>query len=94
MSLAKIRPALPNTQLSLDDILPARRRQDEKRGRRYQTVFASIKEIGVIEPLLVCPRRDAPGKYVLLDGLQRFLSLKELGQTLVHCTIVTDKEDI
>jgi hypothetical protein len=94
MSQAKIGPDLPNTQLSLDDILPACRRQDDEGCRRHRATLASIKQMGVVETLLVSPQRDAPEKYVIWNGHQRFLALKEMGQTLVYCTVITDKEDI
>jgi ParB-like chromosome segregation protein Spo0J len=93
MSPAKIEPESPGIQVALDSVLPLRC-PDEKSSRRYRAVLASIREIGLVEPLLVRERLDAPGKYDLLDGHQRFFALRELGQTRVGCTIVTDKEKI
>jgi hypothetical protein len=51
MSQAKIGSELPNTQLPLDDIVLRRRHQGGKNSKRYRAVLASIKELGVIEPL-------------------------------------------
>jgi hypothetical protein len=46
----------------------------------------------LIEPLMVYPRKDAPGRSLLLDGHFRLFALKELGHTAAECIIATDDE--
>src|ERR1019366_6333372 len=66
----------------LSDILPVRRVNDPQSNiKRYRTIRASIKEVGLIEPLVVYPQKGAPGKYLLLDGHLRHYALKDLGRT-------------
>jgi len=58
--------------------------------QKFRQIVASIKEVGVIEPLAVSPQKN--GKYILLDGHMRFEALKELGEEEVTCLISTDDE--
>ena len=46
---------------------------------KYRSMLASIREVGVIEPLIVHPQKGARGSYVLLDGHMRLKVLGELG---------------
>lgn len=39
-----------------------------KKTRKYQCIAASIREIGIIEPLIVYPQPDQRSLYMLLDG--------------------------
>jgi len=56
----------------------------------YRQITASLKHIGLIEPLVVYPR--APGEYLLLDGHVRLEILKSLGVTEAKCLLSTDDE--
>jgi hypothetical protein len=80
--------------LRLSDILPSRKAGDKtKRSRKYETVIASVREVGIIEPPVVHPLGSGPNiKYLLLDGHMRIEVLKELGQETVFCLISTDDE--
>ena len=64
-------------------ILPVRQVKDpQKNIRRYQTIRASIKEVGLVEPLVVHPQKDTAGTYLLLDGhLRYFVPARILGET-------------
>src|SRR5215472_2597981 len=59
---------------------------------KYQQVLASVREVGVIEPLIVFPQEGKPGTYLLLDGHVRVDVLRELGQSVARCLIATDDE--
>jgi len=77
----------------LSDILPVRQVNDPQSNiRRYRTIRASIKEVGLIEPLVVYPQKGSPGKYLLLDGHLRHFALKDLGVTAAECIIARDDE--
>jgi hypothetical protein len=82
--------------LPLGQILPVRTvRPETRKGQVYQRLFASIREIGVIEPLIVHlqdPSGNGERRYMLLDGHLRLDILKELGRTQAFCLIAKDDE--
>src|SRR2546430_14724984 len=80
-------------RLSLAIILPVRQVKDpQKNIHRYKAIRASIKEVGLVEPLMVYPQKDRAGGYLLLDGHLRYFALKELGETDADCIIANDDE--
>ena len=80
MNTPKIGFELKKVRLPLDVILPVRKiKNPHKTISRYQTIVASIKEIGLVEPLMVFPQKKQPGQYLIMDGHLRYHALKELG---------------
>ena len=80
-------------RLALENISPLRQIKDLDKGiMRYKKILASIKEVGLVEPLVVYPQKDAPGKYLLKNGHLRYVALKELGEKSADCIIATDDE--
>jgi hypothetical protein len=59
---------------------------------KYKCIEASIRELGLIEPLVVFPQPGADGNYMLLDGHVRFTILKSLGVISARCLISNDDE--
>jgi hypothetical protein len=59
---------------------------------KYKAVVSSIREVGVIEPLIVHPQRGSRGTYLLLDGHMRLKALQELGRTEAFCLIAKDDD--
>ena len=93
MSDMKLGFELRTVRLPLADILPLRQLKDPQGNiTRYRTICASIKELGVVEPLVVHPLKGVPGKYQLLDGHLRHFALKELGETEADCIVAFDDE--
>ncbi|HEY7747533.1 MAG TPA: plasmid partitioning protein RepB C-terminal domain-containing protein [Aestuariivirgaceae bacterium] len=82
--------------LPLDQIIPTRKLGDKvRRTDKYQSILASIKELGVIEGLAVFPHQSSinkPVQYLLLDGHMRLEALKDLGAKAALCLISTDDE--
>ena len=79
--------------LPIASILPLKQvKATWKSTKKYQQVLASVREVGIIEPLIVFPQKGNSGVYVLLDGHVRLEVLKHLGQTHVRCLISTDDE--
>ena len=77
----------------LDAILPIRQlKPGDNDWGKLNAVRASIKEVGVIEPVVVYPQRGAPGKYLLLDGHLRLVVLRELGVKEVLCLVATEED--
>jgi hypothetical protein len=80
-------------ELGIDQIIPIKAVADAtKKSAKYKQILASIKEVGIIEPLVVSNKRQSKGKYILLDGHMRLEALKERGETSVVCLVSTDDE--
>lgn len=93
MNEMKIGFEMRKIRLALENILPMRQIKNPRNTvPRYKTILASIKEVGLVEPLVVYPQKDAPGKYLLQNGHLRLLALKELGETSADCIVATDDE--
>jgi ParB-like chromosome segregation protein Spo0J len=86
----------PSTRLlSLQDILPTRAVTDQvRRSSRYQAIEASIREIGVIEPLVVYrePQGRVRQAHLLLDGHIRLDVLKSFGEQQALCLLSLEDE--
>jgi prepilin-type processing-associated H-X9-DG protein len=66
---------------------------DPKKNVTFRRVLSSIKEIGLIEPLIVYPQGAGKGaNYSLLDGHVRFEVLKQLNHETVPCLISNEDE--
>lgn len=75
------------------NILPVKKLcQGISRTGKYQRIAASMREIGIIEPLVVYPQSSGTGQYIILDGHIRLEILKGLGQKKVNCLVATDDE--
>lgn len=60
--------------------------------KKYGQIKASIKDVGIIEPLVVASTINKT-QYILLDGHIRFEVLKELGYTEIPCLLSSDDEN-
>jgi hypothetical protein len=66
---------------------PLRERKISK--REFNRILASIKAVGLIEPLVVYPEGD---DYVILDGVQRYRALLELSVEVAPCILGPQRE--
>jgi RepB plasmid partitioning protein/ParB/Sulfiredoxin domain len=79
--------------IALTDILPVKQlAASTKTARKYKQIAASIREIGLIEPLVVTRQKGRKGAYLLLDGHVRLQILKDFGAKDSMCLISTDDE--
>src|ERR1700678_2526677 len=93
MSNAKIGFAMKKIRLPLENILPVRQiTEAQKKANRYETILASLKVVGLVEPLVVFPQKGQPGKYMLVNGHMRYYAIKELEMTSADCIIANDDE--
>jgi hypothetical protein len=93
MSEMKIGFEMRKIRLKLENILPMRLvKAEEKATYRFKAIIGSIPEVGLVEPLVVYPQKDSPGKYMLKNGHLRYFALKDLGKTEADCLIATDDE--
>lgn len=78
--------------LSLSVVLPSRKTPEGlQNSRKFKQILASIKAVGLIEPLSV-GKPDRAGQYILLDGHTRLVALKQLGFEKSPCLVATDDE--
>src|SRR6266478_8492647 len=79
--------------LPLAEILPLRRvTASMKHMVKYKRIVASIGEVGIVEPLVLAPRRSNEEPHMLLDGHLRLAALLDLGETEAPCLIADDDE--
>lgn len=84
---------LAGVTLPLTSIHPIRQvKPSDHAFGKYKAVVSSIREVGVIEPLIVHPQRGSRGTYLLLDGHMRLKALQELGRTEAFCLIAKDDD--
>ena len=82
-----------SVRLSLADLRMLRPvAETVRRTRKFAQIAISIREIGLVEPLVVAHDRSSQGKYLLLDGHLRLEVLRDMGQTDALCLIATDDE--
>jgi hypothetical protein len=75
----------------ISSILPSKQVKTSIRTtQKYQQVLASVREVGIIEPLIVFPHQN--DMYLLLDGHIRLEVLRQIGETHARCLIATDDE--
>jgi hypothetical protein len=80
-------------RIALVDLSPLRPvTETVRRTRKYSQITASVREIGLVEPLVVAADRSAQGKFIVLDGHLRLEVLKDLGHAEATCLIATDDE--
>ena len=74
--------------LKIDQVVPSKPLQPNiRKTTKYLQILASIKTVGVAEPLVVTKDTQARGKYILLDGHMRLEALKELEEEEVTCIV-------
>jgi hypothetical protein len=75
----------------LDKLLPSRTTGDRlKQSAKYRALLASVREVGIVEPLSVYPQKG--GKYLILDGHARVEALRDLGIEEADCLIAAHDE--
>ena len=83
-------------RLPLEVILPTRALGKQIRETiKFKTILASVREVGVIEPLAVYPEGKGARQertYLLLDGHLRFEALRAVGTSEAVCIVATDDE--
>ncbi len=63
-----------------------------KRSVKYAQIYASIRELGTIEPPAVIRDEAVKGKYIMLDGHLRLEAFKDLGYAHIVCLVATEDE--
>lgn len=77
--------------IRLDKLLPTRTTGEKlKQSAKYRALLASIREVGIVEPLSVFPQKG--GKYLILDGHARAEALRDVGTVEAPCLIAAQNE--
>lgn len=80
-------------RIEIANLVPLRPVTDAvRRTRKYFQIVASVREIGMVEPIVVAPDWRTKGKFVVLDGHLRLEVLKDLGESDALCLVATDDE--
>ena len=80
-------------EIEISRILPMRLLDESVRKTvKYKCIEASIRELGLIEPLVVFPQPNRDGYFMLLDGHVRLMILKVIGTPSAKCLISIDDE--
>ncbi len=61
-------------------------------GKEIDELAASIAKIGLLEPIVVCPSREA-GKFEILTGQRRYLAHKQLNKDKITACIIDHEVD-
>lgn len=61
-------------------------------GRDISELAESIRKMGLLEPILVCPS-DRPGKYEIITGQRRFLAHQELQCRTILAAVLDERVD-
>lgn len=79
--------------IDLERILPSRKTPEGLlNSRKFKQIKASIEDVGLIEPLIVCKADKRSGQHILLDGHVRLVAMKQIGFTDAPCLVATDDE--
>lgn len=85
--------ALEGITLPVCKILPLRQTKSGfKSSRKFQQILTSIREVGLVEPLVVFQQPGNSDAYILTDGHMRLEALKVLGLNEAPCLVGTDDE--
>ncbi len=80
-------------EIPLEKILPTHRLDSAVRKTpKYRCIEASVRELGLVEPLVVFPQPGSDGGFVLLDGHVRRMVLQDAGAVTARCLVATDDE--
>jgi hypothetical protein len=93
MSISKVAPGFRErvVEVATESITPQKQiSAASRKSSLYKQIAASLQHVGLIEPLVVFPRKA--GDYLLLDGHTRLDILKRTGATEVRVIFATDDE--
>lgn len=80
-------------QLPMAAILPLKTIPETvKESVKFRRIAQSIREIGIIEPIVVSRSKDDPDIYLLLDGHVRYTIMRDDDQATITCLISDDDE--
>ena len=84
--------AMEGVDLLIEDLIPLNTRTEInlKKNQGFKKIVASIKAIGLIEPLYVFPENEK--KFTILDGYLRYKACENLGIKNIPCLVHKEAE--
>ena len=95
MNNNSIEPAfeMDGKNISIGQLMPSKKLPPNiSTSVKYQQTEISMLQNGIVEPIVVFPKQDNSGEYLLLDGHLRIQILENLGITETFCLISKDDE--
>ncbi len=53
----------------------------------FRNLVESIRQYGLLEPIVVIPHREYSGKYEIVSGVRRWYACRELGRDTISCIV-------
>ena len=75
----------------LSNLIETNPRVNYRKLLSYQSILASIKDVGILQPISIYPAKQK-GKYKIIEGHLRYYALKELKEKEIDCIIAHDDE--
>jgi hypothetical protein len=63
-----------------------------KDSKKYAQIVASVKAVGLVEPIVVIPHSAEAGAYIVVDGHLRLEALHDCGIASAECLVALDDE--
>lgn len=79
-------PSAAAAMIAIDDLIPSARNIRSRLGD-LSGMVASMREVGVLQALLVRPHPTQPGKFVIVGGHRRHAAAKQAGLRAVPCLV-------
>jgi len=80
-------------QLRLSAILPLKAVPEAFRDSvKFRRIAQSIREVGIIEPIVVARSKEDRDAFLLLDGHVRYTIMREQGEDTIACLVSDDDE--
>ena len=83
------KPTAAAAMIRLDDLIPSKGNVRSRLGD-LTGMAASIREVGILQALLVRPHPSQPGKYLIVAGHRRHAAARLAGRPAVPCLIRSD----
>lgn len=93
----RTRAGVRATQAAIDDLIPNPANPERRTTGGLDELAASIKEIGILQPLVVRERRDddvGEGRWVIRGGHRRWAAAQRAGLTTVPVHVVDSGDDL
>ncbi len=91
--MSKIKTSFDMTpiKVSLDKLEETSPKTGYKAYWSYHSILASIREVGILQPIIICPAKRV-GYYKILDGHLRYYALRALKEKYACCIVSLDDE--
>lgn len=79
--------------LSVDVLDPMESNPNKQSDAIFNNLVENIQEIGMVEPIMVAPKADEPGRYKIVSGYHRYEACRVLDYEEVPCVVQHDFDE-